>query len=94
LTLSKDQINRLKKDKHLSSLRDVEGEKWLEVIVPLHSEERVIGGVRVLRFLKRGPKLFEQKEGEVAMIEREAGLRMLKRWVQESPADQTEALLI
>ena len=28
------------------------------------------------------------------MIEREAGLRMLKRWVQESPADQTEALLM
>lgn len=28
------------------------------------------------------------------MIESEAALRMLKRWVQESPADQTEALLM
>ncbi len=51
LTLSKEQITRLKKDDPLSILRDVEGEKGLEVIVPFHSKLKVIGGVRVVSTL-------------------------------------------
>jgi two-component system NtrC family sensor kinase len=51
LTLSRDQMKRLKGDKHLSSLREGEEERWLEVIVPLHSDKKVIGGVRVISSL-------------------------------------------
>ena len=51
LTLSNDQINRLRKDKYLSSLRDVEGGRWLEVTVPLHTGKKVSGGVRVVSSL-------------------------------------------
>jgi signal transduction histidine kinase len=51
LTLSSEQIQRLKKDKHLSNLHDMGEERCLEVIVPLHSETRVIGGIRVVSTL-------------------------------------------
>jgi signal transduction histidine kinase len=51
LSLSEDQLGRLKRDQHLSSVRDLEDEKRLEVIVPLHSAKRVIGGVRVVSSL-------------------------------------------
>jgi two-component system NtrC family sensor kinase len=51
LALTKDQIYRLKKDKPFSSLRDIEGEKHLEVVVPLHSGAKVVGGVRVISSL-------------------------------------------
>jgi two-component system NtrC family sensor kinase len=68
LTLSKDQINRLKKDKHLSSLREVEGEKWLEVIVPLHSEERVIGGVRVVSSLNEAQSYLNKKRDRAFIL--------------------------
>src|SRR4030065_783486 len=46
LALSNDQIKRLKKDEYLSTLHDVGKERWLGVIVPLHSETRVVGGIR------------------------------------------------
>jgi signal transduction histidine kinase len=68
LTLSKDQISRLKKDKHLSSLRDVEGEKWLEVIVPLHSAERVIGGVRVVSSLNEAQSYLNKKRDRAFIL--------------------------
>jgi two-component system NtrC family sensor kinase len=48
LALSNDQIERLKKDRHLSSLNETEEEGWLEVTVPIHSGKRIIGGVRVV----------------------------------------------
>jgi two-component system NtrC family sensor kinase len=51
LALTNDQIHRLKKDKPLHSLRDIEGEKRLEVIVPLHFGTKVVGGVRVVSSL-------------------------------------------
>ena len=51
LALTNDQINRLKKDKPLYQLRDIEGEKRLEVIVPLHFGTKVAGGVRVVSSL-------------------------------------------
>ena len=67
LTLSNDQIKRLKRDKHLSSLREVEEEGWLEVIVPLHSGKKVIGGIRVLSSLNEA-KSYLSKKRERAFI--------------------------
>jgi len=63
LTLSKDQINRLKKDKDFSSLHELGEEKWLEVIVPLHLGTKVAGGIRVVSTLDEAQKLPKQKEG-------------------------------
>jgi len=67
LTLSNDQIKRLKKDKHLSSFPEVEEERWLEVIVPLHSGKKVIGGIRVLSSLNEA-KSYLSKKRERAFI--------------------------
>jgi len=61
LTLSREQIQRLKKDKHLSNLHDVGEERWLEVIVPLHSETRVIGGIRVVSTLDEAQSYLSKK---------------------------------
>ena len=61
LTLSNDQIKRLKKDKHLSSLREVDEERWLEVIVPLHSIKKVIGGIRVVSSLNEAQSYLGKK---------------------------------
>jgi two-component system NtrC family sensor kinase len=68
LTLSKDQINRLRKDKDLSSLREVEGEKSLEVIVPLHSGERAIGGVRVVSSLNEAQSYLNKKRDRAFIL--------------------------
>ncbi len=68
LVLSKDQINHLKKDKYLSSLREVEGEKWLEVIVPLHSGERVTGGVRVVSSLDEAQSYLNKKRDRAFIL--------------------------
>jgi signal transduction histidine kinase len=68
LTLSNDQIIRLKKDKHLSLLREVEEEKWLEVIVPLHSGKRVIGGVRVVGALNEAQSYLNKKRDRAFIL--------------------------
>jgi signal transduction histidine kinase len=62
LTLSNDQINRLKRDKNLSSLREVGEEGRLEVIVPLHSRSKVIGGIRVLSSLDEAQSYLSKKK--------------------------------
>ncbi len=51
LKLNRDQIDRLKKDKHLSNLIEEEGNTWLEVIVPFHEGKRIAGGIRVISTL-------------------------------------------
>jgi two-component system NtrC family sensor kinase len=61
LALTNDQIYRLKKDKPLSSLRDIEGEKRLEVIVPLHSGTKVVGAIRVLSSLDEAQSYLNKK---------------------------------
>lgn len=61
LTLSSEQIQRLKKDKHLSNLHDVGEERCLEVIVPLHSETKVIGGIRVVSTLDEAQSYLSKK---------------------------------
>ncbi|MFB3887678.1 MAG: sensor histidine kinase [Thermodesulfobacteriota bacterium] len=67
LSLSPEQIKRLKKDKHLSSFPEVEEEKRLEVIVPLHSGKNVVGGIRVLSSLNEA-KSYLSKKRERAFI--------------------------
>ncbi|HUL21811.1 MAG TPA: ATP-binding protein [Thermodesulfobacteriota bacterium] len=67
LTLSKDQINQLKKDKGLSSLRDVGEERRLEVMVPLHLGTRVMGGIRLVSSLDE-TQAFLRKKRDRAMI--------------------------
>lgn len=68
LTLSKEQINHLKKDKHLSTLHDVGEERWLEVIVPLHSGTRVIGGIRVVSTLDEAHSYLSKKRDRAFIL--------------------------
>jgi two-component system NtrC family sensor kinase len=68
LTLSKDQINRLKKEKDLSSLHDVGEGKWLEVIVPLHFGTKVIGGIRVVSTLDEAQSYLSKKRDRVFIL--------------------------
>ncbi len=68
LVLSKDQINRLKKDKDLSSLHDVGGEKWLEVIVPLHLGTKVTGGIRLVSSLDEAQSFLSKKRDRAILL--------------------------
>ncbi len=61
MTLTKSQINDLKKDNHFSSLMEVEGEERLEVVVPLHAGARVVGGVRVISSLNEVQSYLNQR---------------------------------
>jgi len=68
LNLSNDQIRRLKKDKPLSALREEEGENWLEVVVPLHSGEKVIGGIRVISSLDEALSYLSKKRDRAFIL--------------------------
>jgi len=68
LMLSKDQISRLKKDKYLSSLLEVEEEKCLEVIVPLHSGKKITGGVRVVSSLDEAQSYLSKKRDRAFIL--------------------------
>jgi len=68
LVLSKDQINRLKMDKDLSSLLDVGGEKWLEVIVPLHLGTKAIGGIRLVSSLDEAQSFLSKKRNRAMIL--------------------------
>ncbi len=68
ITLSNDQINRLKKDKPISSFRDVEHEKWLEVIVPFHFGTKVIGGIRVVSSLDEAQSYLSKKRDRAIIL--------------------------
>jgi signal transduction histidine kinase len=68
LKLSGGQIQQLKKDKHLSVLRKEEGENWLEVVVPLHSGERVIGGVRMTSSLNEAQSYLSKKRDRAFIL--------------------------
>ena len=61
LTLSKDQINHLKRDKYLSSLHEGGDQNSLEVIVPLHTGEKITGGVRVVSSLDEAQSYLSNK---------------------------------
>jgi signal transduction histidine kinase len=68
LALSKDQINRLKKDKDLSSLHDVGEEKWLEVMVPLHLGTKVVGGIRLVSSLDEAQRFLSKKRDRAIIM--------------------------
>jgi len=68
LALSKDQINRLKKDRDLSSLHDVGEEKWIEVIVPLHFGTKVIGGIRLVSSLDEAQSFLSKKRDRAVIL--------------------------
>lgn len=62
LSLSKEQVNDLKRERYLSNLKEVEGETQLEVIVPLHSRKKVIGGVRIVSSLDEAHSYLSKKK--------------------------------
>jgi len=68
LTLSNDQLKRLKKDEYLSTLHDVGKERWLEVIVPLHSGTRVVGGIRVVSTLDEAQSYLSKKKDRAVIL--------------------------
>jgi len=68
LTLSDHQIHLLKKDKHLSSILDVEEERWLEVMVPLHFGTKVIGGIRVVSSLDEAQSYLSKKKERAIVL--------------------------
>jgi signal transduction histidine kinase len=68
LRLTRDQINRLKKDKHLSSLLDMEKDKWLEVIVPLHERNKVTGGIRIVSSMDQAQSYLNRKRDRTIIL--------------------------
>jgi signal transduction histidine kinase len=68
LSLSNDQINRLKKEKPLSSFREVGEERWLEVVVPLYSGNKVIGGIRVVSSLDEAQSYLSKKRDRTLIL--------------------------
>ena len=68
LALSQDQIDRLKKDKGLSSFHDVGGEKWLEVVVPLHLGTKAIGGIRLVSSLDEAQSFLSKKRNRAMIL--------------------------
>jgi two-component system NtrC family sensor kinase len=68
LTLSKDQINLLKKDKDLSLVHDVGEGKWSEVVVPLHFGSRVIGGIRLVSSLDEAQSFLSKKRDRAVIL--------------------------
>jgi signal transduction histidine kinase len=68
LTLSKDQINRLKTDKDLSSVHEVGEEKRLEVTVPLHQGTKVIGGIRLVSSLDEAQAFLGKKRDRAVIL--------------------------
>lgn len=63
LTLTNEQVKDLKRDRYLSGLKEVEGEEQLEVMVPLHSGKKVIGGIRVVSSLDEAHSYLSKKKG-------------------------------
>jgi two-component system NtrC family sensor kinase len=68
LTLTTEQIKRLKNDRYLSSPHDVGEERWLEVIVPLHLETRVVGGIRVVSTLDEAQNYLSKKRERAIIL--------------------------
>jgi two-component system NtrC family sensor kinase len=68
LKLSDAQSLLLKKDKNLNSQKEAENEKWLEVIVPLHSGNKVIGGIRVISSLDEARSYLGKKRDRAFIL--------------------------
>jgi signal transduction histidine kinase len=78
LTLSNDQMNQLKKDKDLSSLHDVAGERHLEVMVPLHLGTKVVGGIRLISSMDETQAFLRKKRDRAVIL---TCLSILVIWV-------------
>jgi signal transduction histidine kinase len=68
LILSNDHIRHLKHDENLSSVHEAGDEGWLEVIVPLHAEKRIIGGVRVVSSLEEIQGYLAKKRNQAIVL--------------------------
>ena len=68
LTLTNEQIKHLKKDKHLSSVHDAAEERWLEVIIPLHLETKVVGGIRAVSTLDEAQSYLNKKKARAMIL--------------------------
>ncbi len=68
LALSKDQIDRLKKDKDLSFFHEAGEDKWLEVIVPLHLGTKAIGGIRLVSSLEEAQSFLSKKRNRAMIL--------------------------
>jgi signal transduction histidine kinase len=68
LVLSRDQTNGLKKEKVLSSVQEAGEEQWLDVIVPLHSGRRVIGGIRVASSMDEAQLFLGKKRNRIFIL--------------------------
>jgi len=68
LKLSEDQINRLKRDKPISGLRETGDERLIEVIVPSHFGKKVIGGIRVASSLDEARSFLSRKKDRAIIL--------------------------
>ena len=68
LILSNEQTKLLNKDKYLSTLHDEGEERALEVIVPLHANERVVGGIRVVSTLDEAQSYLSKKKDRAMIL--------------------------
>jgi two-component system NtrC family sensor kinase len=68
LALSKDQLSGLKKEKLVSLVQGADEERWLDVIVPLHSGRRVIGGIRVASRMDEAQVFLSKKRNRIFVL--------------------------
>ena len=68
LALSKDQLTGLKKEKLVSLVQEVDEEQWLDVLVPLHSGRRVIGGIRVASSMEEAQVFLSKKRNRIFVL--------------------------
>ncbi len=68
LTLTTEKIKRLKEDRTLSSPHGVGEDRWLEVMVPLHLETKVVGGIRVVSTLDEAQSYLNKKRARAMVL--------------------------
>lgn len=68
LALSKDQVSRVKSDLHLYLIKEVGDEELLEVIVPMHSGKKVIGGILLSSTLEEIRGYLSKKRGRAVIL--------------------------
>jgi two-component system, NtrC family, sensor kinase len=66
--LTANQVKTLKKDDHLSSLFDAGEGKRLEIIVPLHSGPKIVGGIRLISSLDEAQSYLSKKRDRAVIL--------------------------
>jgi signal transduction histidine kinase len=99
LTLTNEQVKDLKGDRYLSDLKEVEGGKQLEVMVPLHSGKKVIGGIRIVSSLDEAHSYLSKKKNWTYILTLSSILIILvmltlffKKWVGNPIQKLVEAM--